>query len=136
MKAPNESALIRAVESWSSTAPISGILRLDRILTGGVAVTWGGFVRGARKGTPDFLGYVRWGTRSSRIVAIECKAEGGRLTKDQIAYLSDVVYAGGVAIEGRTIDQIEREFLNAIKMERDPFSGVLVESDTGLAVPT
>lgn len=135
MRRPSETALIRAVESWRDTPQMAGILQLDRILTGGVAVAWGGFARGAKRGTPDFLGYVRAGSRRGRVVAIECKAENGRLTKEQIAYLTDVVYADGIAIEGRSIDQIEREFLAAVKMERDPFSGALFESDTGLAVP-
>lgn len=102
MKAPRESALVRAclellaarrIPAWRQN---QGALRKDR----------GRLVRfsGAR-GISDIIGIL---PPAGRLLAVECKMPGGRLTADQAAFLDGVRAMGGLSLVVRSVDELDR----------------------------
>ncbi|MDF7810726.1 VRR-NUC domain-containing protein [Hymenobacter sp. YC55] len=61
----------------------------------------------SRKGLPDTLGFYR---RTGHFVAVEVKYGKDTLTPEQRDFLADVKAAGGFACEGRSLEQVRREF--------------------------
>lgn len=57
------------------------------------------------RGVADILGVLRGG----RLLAIEVKAEKGRLSPEQKLFLDQVNAAGGKAFVARSIEDVERE---------------------------
>lgn len=57
-----------------------------------------------RKGISDVLGILPPG---GRLLAVECKRPGGKATRDQIAFLSEVRAAGGVAVVVDDVVQLD-----------------------------
>lgn len=66
---------------------------------------------GLCQGSSDLIG---WTVRDGRAIftAIECKTARGRLTPDQIRFLAAVERAGGIAIVGRSEDDVLRQLEN------------------------
>jgi hypothetical protein len=97
MKAATETALVRAcldllalrrIPSWRAN---SGALVVPA-----TATAKGRFVRFAgAKGLSDIIGLV---PPSGRLLAVEVKRPGGRLTADQRGFLDAVAAAGGLAL--------------------------------------
>lgn len=58
-------------------------------------------------GLSDVLGYHR---ATGRFVAVEVKVGADKLSPEQIQFLDEVRRAGGFACEGRSLDQVRREF--------------------------
>jgi hypothetical protein len=72
---------------------------------GRVKAAW---LRFGKKGSADILGCLPGG----RFLAVECKAEHGRLSPEQREFLSDIQALGGLAVVAksyRDIDQALRE---------------------------
>jgi hypothetical protein len=63
------------------------------------------FVRFAVTGCADILGVLPPG---GRILAVECKRPGGRLTPAQAAFLRCVAEAGGLAVVVRDLRDLQR----------------------------
>jgi hypothetical protein len=61
------------------------------------------------KGSSDILGILPGG----RFLAVECKAEHGRLSPDQRQFLADVKALGGMAIVARSCRDIETALTEA-----------------------
>jgi hypothetical protein len=57
------------------------------------------------RGVADVLGVLPGG----RFLAVECKGPRGRLTEEQVAFLDNVVKAGGVALVVKDVKELERE---------------------------
>jgi hypothetical protein len=84
------------------------VLRLDRrvawvarINTGAYKTPDGRFIRYGFPGCPDLIGQMRDG----RLLAIECKADGGRLTADQAAALETIRANNGVCGVARSVEE-------------------------------
>jgi hypothetical protein len=65
--------------------------------TGAVQIRPGQFIHFGLKGSSDILGVLPGG----RFLAVECKAEHGRLSPEQRDFLKDVKRLGGLAIVAR-----------------------------------
>lgn len=63
------------------------------------------FIRFGKPGSSDILGIMPDG----RFIAIECKAERGRLSVMQRDFLEDIRSRGGVAFVARGVEDVERE---------------------------
>lgn len=61
------------------------------------------FVRFGEKGASDIIGILPGG----RFLAVECKAENGRLSEYQIEYLANVRRMGGLAVVAKSSADIE-----------------------------
>jgi hypothetical protein len=71
--------------------------------------SFGGYRAGSvTPGISDVLGYHK---ATGRFVAVEVKTGSDTLSEEQIAFLDNVRAAGGFACEGRSIDQVRREFI-------------------------
>jgi len=71
--------------------------------------SFGGYRAGSvTPGISDVLGYHK---ATGRFVAVEVKTGSDKLSEEQIAFLDNVRAAGGFACEGRSIDQVRREFI-------------------------
>lgn len=57
-----------------------------------------------RKGVADILGVLPPG---GRLLAVECKAPGGKLSADQSAFLADVQARGGLPVVARSVKDLE-----------------------------
>jgi hypothetical protein len=71
----------------------------ERMNSGAMALD-GRYVRFGFVGCPDVLGQLKDG----RFLAVECKAEGGSLTKAQSTFLARVERFGGVSGVARSVD--------------------------------
>jgi hypothetical protein len=104
MKAPRETDLVRACLQ---------LLQLHRIPAwrnnAGAATFAGGgrkrFVRFGVEGGSDVLAVL---PPEGRLLAVECKRPGGRLTEAQKAFLDAVCAAGGLALVVRELRDLER----------------------------
>jgi hypothetical protein len=102
MKAPTETALVKACLQ---------LLQLRRIpawrQNSGCATFGAGgkrrFVRFAVEGCADILGVL---PPSGRLLAVEVKREGGKLTPAQVAFLDNVRDAGGLAVVAHGVDDL------------------------------
>jgi hypothetical protein len=131
--APRESPLVTAILAWSSTAKWNGQLVLED-LARSPAGAWlsartredgalfpTGWVRGAPKGWPDLTGWVPAGMpeRSGRVVGIEVKRdEHEKPTPEQVARLTRIYRAGGIAIVTWSIDDFEAAYLGCVGLKR------------------
>jgi hypothetical protein len=70
----------------------------------GAAKVGGRFIRFGWRGCSDVLGMMKDG----RLLAVECKAKGGRLRPEQAAFLSLVRRFGGVAFVARDCRDVLR----------------------------
>jgi hypothetical protein len=70
------------------------------------------FVKFSVEGCADVLGVV---PPSGRLLAVECKRPGGKLTKAQAAFLDNVRAAGGLALVVRDVRDLQR----ALELERE-----------------
>ena len=76
--------------------------------SGAVEVRPGQWLHFGKKGSADILGILPGG----RFLAVECKAQGGRLSGDQRQFLADIEARGGLAVVvrgWRELDQALRE---------------------------
>jgi len=62
-----------------------------------------GFVKFGYVGSSDIFAL-----HDGRFIAIECKAEKGRLSQDQISFLDRVRFEGGIAIVARSVDDLAK----------------------------
>jgi hypothetical protein len=62
--------------------------------TGAVQIAPGRFMRFGKKGSSDILGVLPGG----RMLCVECKAKGGRLSPEQKQFLADVQELGALAL--------------------------------------
>jgi hypothetical protein len=82
--------------------------------TGAVQVRPGEFVRFGKKGSSDILGILPGG----RMLCVECKARGGRLSPEQKQFLADAGELGALALVVRgwwELDEALREAGYAMK---------------------
>ena len=82
--------------------------------TGAVQIAPGRFMRFGRKGASDILGILPGG----RLLCVECKAQGGRLSPEQKQFLADVRELGALALVVRgwwELDEALREAGYAMK---------------------
>lgn len=61
------------------------------------------FIRYGYPGSPDIIGVWR-----GRFLGIEMKSDKGQLSPDQIAFKADIEAAGGLYIEARSVEDVER----------------------------
>ena len=76
--------------------------------TGAVRIAPGRFIRFGKVGSSDIEGILPGG----RFMAVECKAQGGRLSPEQKRFLAEVEALGGLAVVVRgwwELDQALRE---------------------------
>jgi hypothetical protein len=76
--------------------------------SGAVRIRPGKFMSFGLKGSSDILGVLPGG----KILAIECKAKGGRMSPEQRQFLAEIRNLGGMAIVAKSwtdIDQALRE---------------------------
>ena len=103
---PPEAAVLEAVSGALSYHPL--VAWFQRFNTGaGRLVNKKGESQWMRFGFPgcsDILGQIKDG----RFLAVECKRPTGRLTGDQVAFLTLVRKHGGVAICARSADDVMR----------------------------
>lgn len=59
-----------------------------------------------KRGVSDILGVVPGG----RILAIEVKAKGGKVSDDQEKFLDAIASAGGVAFVAYSLDEVQKQF--------------------------
>ena len=71
--------------------------------TGAVQVRPGQFMRFGKRGSPDVIGVLPGG----RFLAIEVKAQGGRLSPEQASFLERIRSLGGLAIVARSFVDID-----------------------------
>jgi hypothetical protein len=71
----------RQIKAWSNPS-------------GAVRIRPGKFMSFGLKGSSDVLGVLPGG----KILAVECKAEGGRLSPEQRQFLADIKALGGLAL--------------------------------------
>jgi hypothetical protein len=86
---------LRQIKAWSNPS-------------GAVQIRPGKFMSFGLKGSSDILGVLPGG----RFLAVECKAEHGRLSPEQREFLNDIAALGGMAVVARSyrdIDQALRE---------------------------
>jgi hypothetical protein len=81
---------LRQIKAWSNPS-------------GAVRIRPGKFMSFGLKGSTDILGCLPDG----RFLAVECKAEGGRLSPEQRQFLADIKALGGLAIVARSWMDIE-----------------------------
>jgi hypothetical protein len=55
-------------------------------------------------GSSDILGVLPGG----KFIAVECKAQNGRLSDHQIEFLNEIERMGGVAVIAKSVDDIEK----------------------------
>lgn len=67
------------------------------------------YIAFAFKGCSDIIGQMKDG----RFLAIECKRPGGKVTADQIAFLTNVRRSNGVAFIAWSVDDVIRELAGA-----------------------
>lgn len=67
------------------------------------------FIRFGKPGSSDILGIMPDG----RFLAIECKAERGRLSVMQRDFLEDIRSRGGVAFVARGVEDVEKNLATA-----------------------
>ena len=82
--------------------------------TGAVQIAPGRFMRFGKKGSSDILAVLPGG----RLLCVECKAKGGRLSPEQKQFLADVRELGGLALIVRgwwELDEALREAGYAMK---------------------
>jgi hypothetical protein len=70
--------------------------------TGAVTIRPGQFMHFGKVGSADILGILPGG----RFLAIECKAERGRLSDEQARFLAEIRGLGGLAIVARSFKDI------------------------------
>jgi hypothetical protein len=87
---------LRRIKAWSNPS-------------GAVRIRPGKFMSFGLKGSADILGCLPDG----RFLAVECKAEHGRLSPEQRQFLTDVKAQGGLAIVARSYRDIEATLLEA-----------------------
>ena len=71
----------------------------------GAAKVGGRFIRFGWRGCSDLIGMLKDG----RLLAVECKAPGGRLRAEQVEFLSLVRRFGGMAFVARNAADVVRE---------------------------
>ncbi|MDR1904305.1 MAG: VRR-NUC domain-containing protein [Treponema sp.] len=71
--------------------------------TGAFQVRPGEWMRFGKKGSSDILGLLPGG----RFLAVECKAEYGRLSSEQREFLNDIAALGGLAVVARSFRDID-----------------------------
>jgi hypothetical protein len=104
MKGPREADLIRQCLDYLQLAKVPAW----RQNTGCATFGAGGkrrFVRFAVEGCSDILGVL---PPSGRLLAVECKRPGGKLTAAQAAFLDNVRAAGGLALVVRDVRDLQR----------------------------
>jgi hypothetical protein len=102
MKAPTESSLVKACLAYLQLAKVPAW----RNNSGAAAFAGPAgrrFVRFSVEGCSDILGVL---PPSGRLLAVECKRPGGKLTAAQAAFLSAVGAAGGLAFVVRSVDDL------------------------------
>jgi hypothetical protein len=77
--------------------------------TGAVQIAPERFMRFGKKGSSDILGILPGG----RLLCVECKAKGGRLTHEQIQFLSDVRGKGALALVVRGWQELDAALIEA-----------------------
>jgi hypothetical protein len=81
---------LRQIKAWSNPS-------------GAVRIRPGKFMSFGLKGSADILGCLPGG----KILAVECKAERGRLSPEQRQFLEDIKALGGLAIVAKSYQDIE-----------------------------
>ena len=61
-------------------------------------------------GCPDLIG---WIAPTGRFLGIECKGDGGKLSPEQIAFRDTLVRMGGIYIEARSVEDVDRVLRDA-----------------------
>jgi hypothetical protein len=84
---------LRQIKAWSNPS-------------GAVQIRPGKFMSFGLKGSSDILGILPGG----RFLAVECKAEHGRLSPDQREFLNDIAALGGVALVVKNWKEIDNAF--------------------------
>lgn len=56
-------------------------------------------------GCPDLIGWIR---PSARFLGIECKSDRGRLRPEQAAFRDRLEADGGIYIEARSVEDVDR----------------------------
>jgi len=82
---------------------------------GAVQVAPGRFIRFGKKGSSDILGILPGG----RLLCVECKAEGGRLSPEQKIFLDEVRELGALALVVRGWWELDRALCEAGYERRD-----------------
>jgi hypothetical protein len=87
---------LRHIKAWSNPS-------------GAVRIRPGKFMSFGLKGSSDILGLLPGG----RFLAVECKAEHGRLSPEQRQFLADVKALGGLAVVAKSWRDIEAALMEA-----------------------
>lgn len=95
---PEAAALLEVLTTLRAHSMVSWVQRMN---SGAVRIG-GRFVRFGWTGCPDVLGQLKDG----RLLAVEVKAEKGRLRPEQTAFLQRIHAAGGVAIMARDCQDV------------------------------
>lgn len=99
-------------EGWIGVS--TGPLRTDmglRVRAGSVIITNARRLHaGLCVGSHDLIGY----SSAGKFLSIECKSRSGKLTDEQRNFMEQIRIAGGIAIEGRSVEQVLEE-LNDVK---------------------
>jgi hypothetical protein len=82
---------LRRIKAWSNPS-------------GAVQIRPGKFMSFGLKGSSDILGILPGG----RFLAVECKAEHGRLSPEQREFLNDILTQGGLAFVAKSFRDIDR----------------------------
>lgn len=78
-----------------------------KVWTGGIALHDGRVARNNNKGAADILACYR-----GRFLAIEVKSKTGRVSPEQVAFLSEVKRAGGIALVARSVEDVRAALEN------------------------
>ena len=89
--------------------------------TGAVRIGPGRFMRFGKVGSSDILGLLPGG----RLLCVECKAKGGRLSPEQERFLEDVKNLGGLAVVCRGWQELDE----ALRREGYAGDGPLFEGN-------
>lgn len=97
---PEAAALVEVIKVLRNHPTVAWCERQNS----GAAKVGGRFIRFGWRGCSDVLGMMKDG----RLLAVECKAKGGRLRPEQAAFLSLVRRFGGVAFVARDCRDVLR----------------------------
>jgi hypothetical protein len=103
MKAPRESDLVRACLAYLQLAKVPAWRNNSGAAAFAGPAGRKRFVRFSVEGCSDILGVL---PPAGRLLAVECKRPGGKLTPAQAAFLSAVGAAGGLAFVVRSVDDL------------------------------
>ena len=100
---PKEAQIQKVILQWLSLQKGTFSFRTNNI---GVPMQNGGFRPSPVKGLHDILC-----CKNGRFIALEVKAPGGKLSKNQKRFLESVESSGGVAAVVTSLEEVQKMFL-------------------------